>query len=240
MRYFKCKNTGKNEKNAWKEHYKILLEDEKRTVRKEKAWRIFSTIDSYVVLFSFVKAVIYLLQSIPQLLQSIPQPSRSFLRIGIKIVILIIGVILFAIGGALTWLLTRPLWKKVESFNLPLMKKEVFSKACGFLRDYYGLKEPYIITKCFDSTNENFNNHDVCIFVSNDELRITGDLIHGFFHGERDLGCYAFKRDEITLSKQQNENRLIAELKSDNTVFLLGYRAKGFIEKNFIDSESMQ
>ena len=76
----------------------------------------------------------------------------------------------------------------------------------------------------------------MCIFVVGDELRITTDLVRGFLHGERDLGCYAFKKEEITLSKQNNGNHLIAELKADNTVFLLGYRAKGFIDKSFLQN----
>jgi hypothetical protein len=63
-------------------------------------------------------------------------------------------------------------------------------------------------------------------------------LKHGFFHVENDLGCYAFNLNEIVLSKKQGETFLIAELKADSTVFLLGYRAKGFIEKNFISKNS--
>ena len=96
------------------------------------------------------------------------------------------------------------------------------------------MQEPYIVTKCFDATDKKFRNHDVCIFIVEDELRITTDLVHGFLHGERDLGCYAFKLNEIFLEKQQSGNHLVAELKADNTVFLLGYRAKGFIDKEFV------
>lgn len=59
------------------------------------------------------------------------------------------------------------------------MKKKIFSKACGHLRDYYELQEPYIITNCFEATDKNFKNHDVCIFVVGDELRLTTDLVRG-------------------------------------------------------------
>ena len=90
-----------------------------------------------------------------------------------------------------------------------------------------------MITKCFDATDKKFQNHDVCIFVVGDELRITTNLVQGFLYGERDLGCYAFKQNEIILTKQQKGNNLIAELRADDTVFLLGYRAKGFVDKNF-------
>ena len=86
----------------------------------------------------------------------------------------------------------------------------------------------------FNSTDKKFANHDVCIFVVGDELRITTNLVQGFLHGERDLGCYAFKKEEITLSKHNDGNHLIAELKANKIVFLLGYRAKGFINKFFL------
>ena len=229
MRYYKYKNTDKNINNALKEQYKTLTEDEKRTFRKEKRWRKFSTIVSLIIYISCIVAGIFLLKSIPL-------PSAWFLEILVIVGELIIGFILLIASGVLTVALTMPLWKKVESFHIPSIKKDIFSKACKHLRDYYQLQEPYLITKCFDSTDKKFENHDVCIFVVGDELRITTDLVRGFLHGERDLGCYAFKKEEITLSKQNVGNHLIAELKANNIVFLLGYRAKGFIDKNFLQN----
>lgn len=227
MRYFKYKNTNKNVNNALKAQYKSLTEDEKRTFRKEKRWRKFSTIVSLIIYFLFITVGIYLLKSIPQ-------PSDFLLALFVIIVKVVIGFILVIVGGVITVGLTTPLWKKAESLRIPSIKKEIFSKACRHLRDYYELQEPYIITKCFDATDKKFQNHDVCIFVVRDELRLTTDLVRGFLYGERDLGCYVFKRDEIILSKQQDEKHLIAELKAEDTIFLLGYPAKAFIEKNFI------
>lgn len=229
MRYFKYKNTNKNINNALKEQYKTLTEDEKRTFRKEKRWRKFSTIVSLIIYISCIVAGIFLLKSIPL-------PSAWFLKILVIVGEVIIGFILLIASGVLTVALTMPLWKKVESFHIPSIKKDIFSKACKHLRDYYQLQEPYLITKCFDSTDKKFENHDVCIFVVGDELRITTDLVRGFLHGERDLGCYAFKKEEISLSKQNVGNHLIAELKANNIVFLLGYRAKGFIDKSFLQN----
>jgi hypothetical protein len=161
--------------------------------------------------------------------------------IHVSIIVKVISTLVLMIAcGVLTAKITSPLWTKAASFNVPKMKKEAFSKACWHLREYYQLKVPYIITKCFDATDETFKNHDVCIFVAEDELRITTDLVKGFLYGERDLGCYAFKRDEIIMSKLQNDNRLMLELKADNDIFVLGYRAKRFIDKNFIEKESEQ
>ncbi len=227
MRYFRYKNTNKNISNALAAQYKTLTEDEKHIFRKKKHWRKFSTITTLVIYMSCLGAGIFLLKFIPL-------PSAWFWKALVIVGEVIIGFILLIACGVLTAALTMPLWKKVESFHIPSMKKAIFSKACKHLRDYYQLQEPYIITKCFDATDKKFRNHDVCIFIVEDEIRITADLVHGFLYGERDLGCYAFKLNEISLAKQQSGNHLVAELRVDGNIFLLGYRAKGFIDQNFI------
>lgn len=228
MRYFKYKNTNKNLNNALKEQYKTLTEDEQRTFRKEKRWRKFSMI---------VSCIVYILCLIKggSLVASIPMPSIWYWKILVIAGKVLLSLCVLITGVLLTAGLTMPLWKKVESFHIPSVKKEIFSKACAHLRNYYNLQKPYIVTKCFNATDKKFQNHDVCLFIVGDELRITTDLVSGFLHGERDLGCYAFKKEEITLTKVENGKHLVAELKADDTVFLLGYRAKGFIAKNFID-----
>ena len=227
MRYFKYKNTNKTVKQAWREQYKTLDDYEKIVVRKGKLWRKISNIVTTIVFVLCIVIGIYLIRLIPQ-------PNDLLGQIFIFIGKVFIGLIMIIISAVLTFLLTLQLWKKVDSFHWPTMKKEIFSKACSHLRDYYELREPYIVTKCFDSTDKKFKNHDVCIFVVKDELRITTDLLRGFLYGERDLGCYAFEMNEIVISKREVENHLITELKAGDTYFRLGYRAKGFIERNLI------
>ena len=227
MRYFKYKNTNKNYHNAFKAQYKLLTKDEKKTVRKERRWHRFSMIVTLVLFLICMSAGICLIKWIPQ-------PAGWFWRFLVFLVKVIMGIILLAVSWIIISGLTLPLWKKVRSFQLPAMKKEILSNACSHLRAYYKLQQPYIITKCYSASDKAFNNHDVCLFIADGELRITTDLIRGFLHGWKDLGCYAFTAHEITLSKRQKKNLLIAELKSDDTVFLLGYRAKSFIEKNFL------
>jgi len=227
VRYFKYKNTQNNMNNSLKEQYMTLIKDEKRTVRKGKIWRRCSSIIFMILFFSFMLAF-------SCLLKIIPHPHNNLLNVLVTIGKVFAGLVLLIVSGFLTYGITYPLWKKARSFNIPLMKKEIFSKVCAHLRDYYGLQEPYVVTKCYGATDENFKNHDVCIFVVNDELRITTDLIRGFIHGHRDLGCYAFKRDEIVISKKRENNIMIAELKVKDTFFLLGYRAKRFVENSFL------
>lgn len=101
------------------------------------------------------------------------------------------------------------------------------------LREFYGWKEPCVVTKCYESSDKAFKNHDVCIYVTENELRIAANLKYGFSNREKDLGCYAFAPDEISLTQIQEESFLAAELKAGDIVFRLGRRAKGYIEKNF-------
>ena len=231
MRYFKYDNVDDSFNNALKEQYKVLTQDEKRTFCKKKRLRKLASAVTFLT-FAGLLALGFLL------LRAIPEPSSWFFEVLVAVGEVVGAFILLIVSGIITAVITTPLWKKVESLHIPTMSKEIFSRACLHLRDYYRLKEPYVVTKCFDATDKNFKNHDVCIFVVGDELRITTDLVSGFLHGERDLGCYAFKREDITLLKQRDGKHLSAELRVDNGVFILGYRAKGFIESFIAKTDS--
>lgn len=228
MRYFRYPNTEKNMKNALKEQYRNLTANEKRITRKEKRWKKFATALFFIIFLSCTVPGLFLIRSIPM-------PDAWFLKALVGVGKVILGLLLLIACGVIAAGSTMPLWKKGESFHIPFMQKEILSKACSHLREYYRLQEPYIITKCFDATDKRFQDHDVCIFIAGDELRITTDLVHGFLHGERDLGCYAFKQKEISIFSLRSEERQIAELRTSRSIFLLGYRAKRFVEKHFLE-----
>ena len=227
MRYFRYRNTDKNIQNAYKEQYKLLSEEEKTMFLKEK--RMYET-----SMFAFLGILIACIVGGFFLIELIPTPDFWVWEALVLVGKCLAGFIVLIVSGAVAGLITEPLWKKAESYHSPSIKNEVCSKACEQLRRYYKVQETYVVTKCFEATDKKFQNHDVCIFVAGDELRITCDLIHGFLHGERDLGCYAFKEKEISLSKREKGNHLVVELRTDKLVFVLGYRAKGFIEKQFL------
>ena len=63
-----------------------------------------------------------------------------------------------------------------------------------------------------------------------DSVGFSKDELNSFFLCDDDWE----KKEEITLSKHNDGNHLIAELKANKIVFLLGYRAKGFINKFFL------
>lgn len=226
MRYFKCKKTNVPENAALREQYKKLAEDEKKSYRKEKVLNALAII----VLIS-VAGICFVGCGIA--IGQIPKPENWLLVIFFAVGEGILFFIALTVSVIIGMLASAPIFNKLST-DRRVIEKDILSKACAYLREYYELQEPCIVTKCYHSSDEKFINHDVCIFVVGDELRITVNLKHGFFHSENDLGCYAFKVDEISVAKQEGEKFLIAELKADDTVFLLGYRAKSFIEKNFI------
>jgi len=229
-RYFKYKNTDKNYNNALREQYKTLTKHEKYIFRKDRFWiRLMSIFSSFVFCIFCVLGLF--------LLDKIPHPDELVWIIIYSTGMFLSGFVVILLSGLLTFALSIPLFNKINSFNIPLMKKDIFSKACAHLRVYYGLNEPYIVTKCYTSSDGSFRNHDVCIFIADNELRITADIMNGFLYGERDLGCYCFRRDEIYLEKRKDGNILIADLRCGETSFSLGYRAKTYIEKYFINGD---
>lgn len=232
MRYFKYINENKCKGKVLLEHYKSLTKDEKATFRKHKLWNSI-LLASMLIIFCSVMAVGSLL------LKQIPKANNDWLEL-LRIIGIIIGLfLLLFLSVLLISVLTIPLQKKAASYNLPVVKKEILSCGCQYLRDYYGLGDTYVITKCYDSSEAKFKDHDLCIFISGGELRITTDLVRGFLHGERDLGCYALRREEITLTRKMHAELNAVELKASNTgdevVFLLGYRASGFIRRNYLN-----
>jgi len=114
------------------------------------------------------------------------------------------------------------------------------SRRCEALRAYYGLIEPCLVTKCFNATDRKFIHHDVCLFVVGDELRLTTNLKNGVFAGDKDLGCYAFTRDELTVTQVARGHYIAAELTAEGMTFCLGIRAERFIRKHFLDSETTE
>lgn len=212
---------------ALEERYRAADRGARRLIRREWIWRKLAMAAFYLIFVCLLIAACCLLIMIPK-------PEEIALRVLAGIGLILLGLFMLILSAIIAFILTIPILEKAIKYRLPEIKKEILSKASAHLRDYYDLNEPYIITKCFDASDKKWINHDVCIFVDFNELRITTDLIHGFLHGERDLGCYAFKRLEITLTKCAQDNRLRVELRAGNNFFVLGYRAKGFIEKNFL------
>lgn len=229
MRYFRYKRTGKVYTIARKKEIARLPKVEQRKHRKNDVLQVLGVIQFFLISGLCTGVGI-------NLLLLIPKPENVLLFILYCVALVVATVIILAFSMSLGVMLAGPIFNKTEDVEL-IIGKTSASQACDHLRRYYGLQEPFIVTKCFDCTNENFKNHDVCLFVCGEELRITADLLRGFVNGEKDLGCYAFRADEISLIKQEKDGRLALEMKAGNIVFLLGYRAKGFIKKYYLSPQ---
>jgi hypothetical protein len=116
-------------------------------------------------------------------------------------------------------------------YDYPRMSKEFISKACEPIRKHYGLSEEYLITKCFSASNSHFNNHDICIFRFDNEIRITTDIVKGFINDHCDLGCYSIKFDELKVYKADYDNKRVTVLEFGNEKFIVGIKAYSYIIK---------
>lgn len=91
----------------------------------------------------------------------------------------------------------------------------------------YGIKDDYLISKCFRCSNTVFNNHDVIIYKHNNLLRITNNL----FFSQKDIGFYEFDFSEITISYEYENNKRLAILRCDNFEMVFPMKVKPYIVK---------
>ncbi len=220
MRYFKCDTIKTEEREIIIEPIPLSSEEKKRA-RQSK----FLGFSSSVVFF--IVSGLFLLGGIFMIIQ-IPIPHSTLLKISVIGLKLIFVIVVFIVSLLLGALASSPLSSMSQKKSV-IPKNTVYDKTILYLQGYYGYNEPCIVTKCYESSDKAFKNRDVCIFFTDNDLRITADLKHGFSKRERDLGCYAFKPDEISTAYIQGEF-LITELKTEGVSFRLGRRAKKFIE----------
>ncbi len=225
MRYFKCQNYEHMEDSSLRERFARLLKEEKRLTKQAKRISRLGTV-VFFVLWAALFAGCCILWSLR------PDPDTVFLVVLYGVIGLVFYIVTFVVTAFLALPAAMPLWSK-KSTSLRGIKQALLSSTCANLRDFYGLQEPYVVTKCYDASNKRFKNHDVCLFVAGDELRLTTNLVNGFFQREKDLGCYAFRREELSVSVIHAEKLQMTELRDGDTVFLLAARAERFIGKHF-------
>ncbi len=225
MRYFKYQNLQKSDKKSKKAIISAFSKEEKRQYRKAKFWSNLGNIVFFLITIAIASMFIFLINLTPT-------PDHIVLYILYKIfkTILYIAAVLFSFAiGAFAAI---PFWDKYQ--HQATIKRQMLTNAVEHLRKYYGVSEPTLVTKCYEASDAHFTNHDICLFVADDELRITANLLHGFMHAEKDLGCYAMKKEEIILRQIPKETTFATELIAGDVRFLLSARAKKYIERNFL------
>ena len=223
MRYFKYHHSSRTERKANKAIRSSWTKEEKKQYRKAKFFSSIGQIVFYLVSGTLFGLSVLLISLIPEAEAMIVKIAYAFLKVVLHMVSAIISI-------ALGILAAIPILSKYKTENT--IKRQMLTNAASYLRKYYDVNEPYLITKCYDASNENFTNHDVCLFIASGELRITGNLDYGFLHAEKDLGCSVRKKEEISLRQIPKDTTYATELTAGDVRFLLGARAKKFIERN--------
>lgn len=120
----------------------------------------------------------------------------------------------------------RKLEKNYPPQSLETFPKDIIAKINIKLLKYYKIPENYIVTKCYDCSNQLLVDKDVLLFFHKDKLRIVND----FTSTIKDFGCYEFGLDEFDLSYGKKEDIVTTEIKTEKFHLSLGKRAKPFIK----------
>lgn len=223
MKYFKYKNMNKVQRLADKEYLASLGKDKEKKIRRSRRLKKLLSNTGIILFVIFFALVIYLITLIPE-------PESSFLTIVYGIGSGLLALIGLVVVGILIVVPIGYLMDKVD-YDYPRMSKEFISKACEPIRKHYGLSEEYLITKCFSASNSHFNNHDICIFRFDNEIRITTDIVKGFINDHCDLGCYSIKFDELKVYKDDYDNRRVTVLEFGKEKFIIGIKTYSYIIK---------
>ena len=223
MKYFKYRNINKVQQLANKQRLASLGKDEKKKAKRSE--RLTKLVSFCGIIFFFCCFGMFIF-----FIKLIPVPKNTFLIILYGIGCVILGLIALIISAISTLIPFGILLDKVR-YNLPEMRKEFIKKASEPIRKYYGLSDEYLITKCFESTNTLFNDHDICIFRHGNEIRITTDIVKGFINVNCDLGCYSIKFNELKIYKDDYNDKRVTILEFDKEKFVIGIKAYSHIAK---------
>ena len=223
MKYFKYRNINKVQQLANKQRLASLGKDEKKKAKRSE--RLTKVVSFCGIIFFFCCFGMFIF-----FIKLIPVPKNIFLIILYGIGCAILGLIALIISAITTLIPFGILLDKVR-YNLPEMRKEFIKKASEPIRKYYGLSDEYLITKCFESTNTLFNDHDICIFRYGNEIRMTTDIVKGFINGNCDLGCYSIKFNELKTYKDDYNDKRVTVLEFDKEKFVIGIKAYSYIAK---------
>ena len=222
MRYFKWEQVNAEQMAVFREKHARLLAEEAHAARREKGWRRLGT-----AVFATVSLVC--LVGVGMLLWRLPQRESLFEQILQVVGQVALTLLLIPVGLVLGALASSPLFARAERGH-KAQRQAVLAAACQGMREHYGFCEPCLVTKCYRCDDKRFTDHDVCLFFVGEELRLTTNLRQGFIRESKDLGCYAFAPGELTVREEEHNGRRATLLVAGEGTFLLGARAKRFIE----------
>lgn len=230
MRYFKYDGPMVDMELLKKQH-RELSDAAKKARRREKLLDRLGYAVFWVVFLAVLSGLQYLM------IRFMPEGDGVVLQIlgwMSGVVLTLYAIFLSAIAGAIA---AAPIWN-IHLKSDKELTRELLHRSSEYLRKFYSFREPFLVTKCYQCSDTQFNRHDVCIFAADGELRITANLHYGFFDPKRDLGCYALTREEIALADAQYKGRPALALQAGDLTFLLGQKAKAYIANCRVDIDS--
>lgn len=213
MKYYKHKSDGE------KKLLKLRIKEFTKNERKNYKWnKILSRLCIILFFVEFV-TIIILAKNMNTLIQNSTVANT---------ISVILYILLFPIPIGLTIFGLYIVGRFFQVHLLPEVKNDMIQKVINQRMKFYGLTKNYIVTKCYQSSNEVLNNKDVLICCCNNKIKLTNDFYHSVF----DFGCYEFDLYEVTYLNIKEDGLIKTKLSIKDMTFILGYRAKTFIEKN--------
>lgn len=223
MRYIKW-NKDAGSASCRGQYAEVMEQLEKQEKKRRRADKWVAAVSLAVHILVWVAGAFLIIQYVTMELEGLWDAIlRMVLFIVLSCAVLLAGPLLGA------WAANR-LWKRMDRHSKQV-SRELKEEGCRRIREFYGFGKPFLVTKCFESTDRKFRRHDVCLFFSDGTLRLSANLYYPMFAPEKDLGCYILEKGEFTLTQVGRGSTAATELRAGDTVFLLGSRAKEWIDR---------
>ncbi len=100
--------------------------------------------------------------------------------------------------------------KKYPRQELEEIPREIITECNSSLFKFYKIPDDYVITKCYNSSNQRLKNKDLLLHIYKDKLRIVND----FTTTIRDFGCYEFDMIEMEIDYGKIGDLTTTEIRS--------------------------
>ena len=224
MEYIKFKDPKKLKKAKKKEYLANLEKSVLGKYRKGQAINLISQILGCIIF----AVVWFLLDKLTDLIK-LPEEDTFVILEGL---IDIIGCAVNVLIAGLVSIFFYVLMQIFVPSEYVTANVEIAKAVSDELRSFYSFSgNDYVVTKCYESSDNRFKDKDIVLYRAGEEIRIAVNLNHNFYSSGKDLGCYIVSKNEISVVKTVHKGINAAELKFSDQIFLLGKRAISFLNQ---------
>ncbi len=213
MKHFKYHNERKAKQLIERERIKLYSKKDQKKYKLEKfLMSVLIVVDFFLITISI------------GLVMDLIEIDNIFLGIIVNIVLVIIIIL---IPSIVCLYIAVKIEKKLNVPPLPRLNHKGLLKCTAHLRKYYHINNEYVVTKCYECSNELLVNKDLLIYFYDDKLRITNNLMYV----TKDFGCFEFDINEIKVYNIVQNNKVMTIIETPKVMMKLGYRARTFFQK---------